>query len=35
VLFTEPTHNTKEVREKMVQTAFEHLRWVWVGCTVC
>lgn len=26
VLFTEPTHNTKEVREKMVQTAFEHLR---------
>jgi actin-like protein 6A len=28
VLFTEPTHNTKEVREKMVQMAFEHLRYV-------
>lgn len=28
MLFTEPTHNTKEVREKMVQMAFEHLRYV-------
>lgn len=26
VLFTEPTHNTREVREKTVQMAFEHLR---------
>lgn len=34
VLFTEPTHNSKEVREKMVQTAFEHLRCVW-DCGWC
>jgi hypothetical protein len=30
VLFTEPTHNIKEVREKTVQMAFEHLRYGWL-----
>lgn len=31
ILFTEPTHNTKEVREKTVQMAFEHLKYAIEG----
>jgi hypothetical protein len=34
VLFTEPTHNTKEAREKTVQMAFEHLRCGWLPSRV-